>query len=202
MYLGNPMNNPSQNIHTAHNAQKPAENRQAQFAIIHVRSPYTQNIPPHIIPSHTVINRTNTPLSQTTQNNIAKIMTALEPHNTQLHAPQLKTDQNTPIAENKPQNNDDNNADDKEFINNIGFAVVGGLIGAVAGTAITYRLGLGKAPIAPKPEMRDKIVSIMPELVKSVAIGTTMIATTIGLSKWLNQESPEILKVKIDALKN
>ncbi len=195
MYLGNPMNNPVQNTYTAHKVQKPAENRQAQFAIIHVRSPYTQNILPH-----TVVNRTNVPLSQTTQNDIAKIITALEPHNAQYHG--LKNTQNTPIANNKPQDNDDN---DKEFINNIGLAVVGGLVGAIAGTAITHRLGLGKTPITPKPEMPEitnKIISIMPELIKSVAVGTTMIATTIGLSQWLNQESPEILKVKIDALKN
>lgn len=197
MYLGNPMNNPSQNIHTANHAQKPLENRQPHYAIIHVRSPYTHNMSQHIMPSQTVINRTNTPLSQTTQNDIAKIVTALEPH----HTTQLKTTQNTPIANDKAQNTDT----DKEFINNIGLAVVGGLVGAIAGTAITHRLGLGKTPITQKPEMpeiTDKIISIMPELVKSVAIGTTMIATTIGLSKWLNQESPEILKVKIDALKN
>jgi hypothetical protein len=190
MYLGNPMNNPSQNMYTANSSRKPEENRPTQFAIIHVRSPYTQNIQPH-----TIVNRTNVPLSQTTQNDITKIMTALEPSNTQYDG--LKNTQNTPIINDKPKNIDEN----KEIINNIGLAVVGGLVGAVATTAIESLLGVHKTPKVPTPEITTEVLRMMPNLIQSLTMGMAMVATTMGLSQWLNQETPDMLKAKIDASK-
>jgi hypothetical protein len=164
-------------------------NNPTRFALIQIR---TSDSPQKAL-SENLINKTKAPLSQTTQNDIAKIMMALE-HRKRPYHPLPTNNTNLVI----PDKTDDT---DKQLINTIGMAIAGGLMGNLAGTIITNGLGLNKAAQAPKADITDRVIDIIPDLIKSFAMGTTMIAATIGMSKWLNQESPELLKVKIDALR-
>jgi hypothetical protein len=55
--------------------------------------------------------------------------------------------------------------------------------------------------IISKRELADNLVKAMPDLIQSVATGTAMIAGTVGLTRWLNQETPERLKARLEAMK-
>jgi hypothetical protein len=52
-----------------------------------------------------------------------------------------------------------------------------------------------------KKEIADNVVKAIPDLIQSIATGTAMIAGTIGLTRWLNQETPERLKARLEAMK-
>lgn len=190
MHTDNSMNNASLRNKDVKKAYASIDNNNpTRFALIQIRTPDT----PKMALSENLINHTKAPLSETTQNDIAKIMMALE------HAP----NPSHPLPSNNTNlvTQDKTDDTDKQLINTIGMAIAGGLLGNLTGTIITNGLGLNKAPQAPKADITDRVIDIIPDLIKSFAMGTTMIAATIGMSKWLNQESPELLKIKIDALR-
>jgi hypothetical protein len=79
-------------------------------------------------------------------------------------------------------------------------AISSSLAGLGVGILITNALGLRKQPPA-KPDIADTVLKMTPDLVKALTTGGAMLAGIIGVSKWLTKESPEHLKIRLEALK-
>jgi hypothetical protein len=77
--------------------------------------------------------------------------------------------------------------------------------GVVIGMILNKKLNTappGKNNLFNKKEIADNLAKAIPDLVQSFAVGTSMIAGTIGLTRWLNQETPDRLKARLDAMKD
>ena len=79
-------------------------------------------------------------------------------------------------------------------------AISSSLAGLGVGILMTNALGLRKQPPA-KPDIADTVLKMTPDLVKALTTGGAVLAGVIGVSKWLSKESPEHLKIRLEALK-
>jgi hypothetical protein len=163
------------------------------FAIIEMRNP-EGNIP--ILSNNHIENHTGQPLSPTVQNDIMKIINHLKPQSDALPILSKNTDNNLDKSKQLPQDLTDND---------VLLPITTGLAGVVAGMIIHNKLNPVSnniPPIVPKKkDLTENMIKMMPDMIKAVSMGITMIATSIGLSYWFNQESPERLKIKLDAAK-
>jgi predicted PurR-regulated permease PerM len=205
MYTGNSINPSVNNHNIGKNSQ--FQNRPGGFAIIQLRHPdpikviapeqslqslYVQQ--PHINHYHGN--------GQTQHSDIARIIKVLEPRLAQESVPQAVSqetaDKPTQNLRGKMQSLTDS-IDDTTAL-----AVTAGLGGLVTGMLLHSKLGAKNAipnKVPSKSEITDSVIKMMPELIKAVATGTTMVATAVGLSSWLNQETPERLRARLEATK-
>ncbi len=192
MYTNNTINPTASKPQTA--LSDTMSKRPKGFAIIEMRNPEPNMA---TLPNNQIENNTGQPLSPTVQNDIMKIINHLKPQSDALPILSKNTDNHMdkPLS---PMQTLYNN-------NDVLLPITTGLAGVIAGMIIHNKLNPVRnhiPPIVPKKkDLTENVIKMMPDMIKAVSMGITMIATSIGLSHWLNQESPERLKVKLDAAK-
>ena len=205
MYTGSSINPSMNNI--GKNSQ--FQNRPSGFAIIQLRHPDPTKVIAPEQPLHlgqAYINPYQGNGQPQYNADIAQIIRVLEPrvvHESVSQPepkviPQEKTDKPISTVGTRVQSLTDS-VDETTAL-----AVTAGLGGLVTGMLLHSKLGTKNVPtknIASKSDITDTVIKMMPELIKAVATGTTMIATAVGISNWLNQETPERLRARLEATK-